>query len=91
MKKPVSAMIMWGLACVLGEGLRINERIGTPMSRLRSPPETLSLALNVRTEGLGLRATGRILSKSHATISAGSGGWHRKLSPGHRPLRPVPM
>jgi hypothetical protein len=38
------------------------------MSRLRSTPESLSLALNVRTEGLGLRATGRVLGKSHATI-----------------------
>jgi transposase-like protein len=57
-------------------GKQFNERTGTPMSRLRSPPESLSLALNVRTEGLGLRATGRVLGKSHATIIR----WERRLA-----------
>jgi transposase-like protein len=57
-------------------GKQFNERTSTPMSRLRSTPESLSLALNVRTEGLGLRATGRVLGKSHATIIR----WERRLA-----------
>jgi transposase-like protein len=57
-------------------GKQFNERTGTPMSRLRSTPECLSLALNVRTEGLGLRATGRVLGKSHATIIR----WEQRLA-----------
>jgi transposase-like protein len=57
-------------------GRQFNERTGTPMSRLRSPPESLSLALNVRTEGLELRSTGRGLGKSHATIIR----WEQRLA-----------
>ena len=38
------------------------------MARLRIPVETVSAAINVRSEGLGVRATGRSFGKSHATI-----------------------
>jgi transposase-like protein len=72
-------------------GRQFNERTGTPMSRLRSLPESLSLALNVRTEALGLRATGRVLGKSNTTIIR----WEQRLAAqveswSHR-HRPVPM
>jgi hypothetical protein len=43
---------------------------------MTSTPESLSLALNVHTEGLGLRATGRVLGKSHATIIR----WEQRLA-----------
>lgn len=46
------------------------------MSRLRHSPETVALAMKMRGEGNGLRATGRILGKSHATII----GWEKHLA-----------
>ena len=45
------------------------------MYRLRHSSETVSLAMKMRSEGNGLRATGRILGKSHATII----GWENHL------------
>lgn len=47
---------------------QFNDRTGTPMSRLRTPCVIVSAALNVRTEGLGIRATGRAFGKSHSTV-----------------------
>jgi DNA-directed RNA polymerase subunit RPC12/RpoP len=38
---------------------QFNERSGTPMARLRTGSVIVCAALNVRTEGLGIRATGR--------------------------------
>jgi hypothetical protein len=38
------------------------------MARLRTPTSIVSLALKMRTEGTGVRASGRVLDKSHATI-----------------------
>ena len=57
-------------------GRRFNERTGTPMSRLRAPVETVELALKVRGEGLGVRATARVLDKSPSCITA----WEERLS-----------
>jgi transposase-like protein len=57
-------------------GRRINERSGTPMARLRTAPETIALALKVRSEGLGIRATGRVLEKSAAIIIT----WEKRVS-----------
>ncbi len=57
-------------------GRRFNERSGTPMSRLRTAPETVALAMKVRSEGLGIRATGRVLEKSAASIIT----WEKRLS-----------
>ncbi len=57
-------------------GRQFNERSGTPMARLRTPVAFVSVALNVRTEGLGVRATGRSLGKSHSTIIR----WERRLA-----------
>ena len=36
----------------------------------------VSLALNVRTEGMGIRATGRAFQKSHSTIMR----WEQRLA-----------
>lgn len=46
------------------------------MARLRTPSMLVSAAINVRTEGLGVRATGRSLGKSHSTIIR----WERRVS-----------
>lgn len=46
------------------------------MARLRTPASVVSAAINVRTEGLGIRATGRSFGKSHATIIS----WERRLA-----------
>lgn len=47
---------------------QFNDRTGTPMARLRTPSVIVSAALNVRSEGLGIRATGRSFGKSHSTV-----------------------
>lgn len=57
-------------------GRRFNERTGTPMSRLRTPVEVIEMALNARGEGLGVRATGRVVKKSASQVSV----WEEKLS-----------
>ena len=57
-------------------GKQFNERTGTPMARLRTSSMVLSLAMNVRTEGMGVRATGRSFGKSHSTIIS----WERRLA-----------
>jgi transposase-like protein len=49
-------------------GRRFNERSSTPMARLRTAPEVISMAMKVRSEGLGIRATRRVLEKSAASI-----------------------
>ncbi len=59
-----------------GCGKQFNERTGTVMARLRTPIELVTMAMNVRTEGMGLRAAGRSLGKSHSTIIE----WERRLS-----------
>jgi transposase len=46
------------------------------MARLRTPVEIVTIAMNVRTEGMGLRAAGRSLGKSHSTIIE----WERRLA-----------
>lgn len=55
---------------------RFNDRTNTPMARLRTSPEVVAAALNVRSEGLGVRATGRSFGKSHSTIIE----WERRLA-----------
>lgn len=57
-------------------GKQFNERTGTPMARLRTPASLVSFALTVRTEGMGVRATGRSLGKSHSTILK----WEQRLA-----------
>lgn len=46
------------------------------MARLRTPSTVVSAAISVRTEGLGVRATGRSFGKSHSTIIR----WERRLA-----------
>jgi transposase-like protein len=38
------------------------------MARLRTAPEVISMAMKVRSEGLGIRATRRVVEKSAASI-----------------------
>lgn len=64
---------------------RFNERTNTPMARLRTPSTLVSGAIKVRTEGLGVRATGRSLGKAHATIIR----WERRLSAQVSPWSPL--
>lgn len=47
---------------------RFNERTATPMARLRTSKDIVAHALKIRTEGTGIRVTGRIVEKSHSTI-----------------------
>jgi len=55
---------------------RFNERSGTPMARLRTSADVISMAMKVRSEGLGIRATGRVLGKASGSII----NWEKRLS-----------
>lgn len=46
------------------------------MARLRTPTLIVSLALKMRTEGTGVRASGRVLDKSHSTIMR----WEKRVA-----------
>jgi hypothetical protein len=46
------------------------------MARLRTSSTLVALAMNVRTEGMGVRATGRSFGKSHSTILR----WEHRLA-----------
>jgi len=46
------------------------------MARLQTPVATVSKVLKVRTEGLGVRATGRAFDLSHSTILR----WEQRLA-----------
>ena len=59
-----------------GCGKRFNKQTGTPMSRLRTPASIVYFALKKRTEGMGIRASGRVLEKSHTSIMR----WEQKLA-----------
>jgi transposase-like protein/O-antigen ligase len=52
-------------------GRRFNERSGTPMARLRTEPAEIEMS----SEGLGLRATGRVISKSGKSLI----NWEQRL------------
>jgi transposase-like protein len=53
-----------------------NQRTGTPMARLRTPSQIVGFALHSRTEGMGVRATGRVYDKSHSTII----NWEKRVA-----------
>ena len=55
---------------------RFNERTGTPMARLRTPKAVVEAAIRARSEGLGVRATARVVGKSHSSIQC----WEERLS-----------
>lgn len=46
------------------------------MERIKSPISTVAATLRLRSEGLGLRATGRILNSHKGTIA----GWESKFA-----------
>ncbi|GEM_PF-3695511 len=48
----------------------------TPIARLRIPVSLISAAINVRTKGLGVRATRRSFGKSHSTVIR----WERRMA-----------
>ncbi len=45
-----------------------SEKTSTPMARLRTSPEIVAMALRMRGEGMGVRASSRVLDKSHSTL-----------------------
>lgn len=55
---------------------QFNDRTGTPLARLRKSPAQVVKALHMRSEGLGVRATGRVEGIAHATVIR----WERRLS-----------
>jgi hypothetical protein len=55
---------------------RFSERTGTPMAQLRTSTSIVALALKMRGEGMGVRAGGRVLTKSHSTILR----WRQRLA-----------
>lgn len=57
-------------------GRRFNERSGTPMARLRTEVGKVEMAIKVRGEGLGIRATARVLGKSPSSITC----WEKRIS-----------
>ena len=59
-----------------GCGKRFDERTGTAMSRLRTPANVVCFALKMSTQGIGIRASGRVLEKSHTSIMR----WEQKLA-----------
>jgi transposase-like protein len=69
-------------------GRRSNERSGTPIAKLKTPVETISLAMKARSEGLGVRATGRVLGVAANSVI----NWENHLSaalPNWSPAAPI--
>ena len=46
-----------------------SETAGTPMQDIKSPISKVAAALKIRSEGMGLRATGRVLGMHKNTVS----------------------
>lgn len=46
------------------------------MTRLRTSTSTVSMALKMRTEGMGITAAGRVIEKSHSTIIR----WEKRIA-----------
>ena len=59
-----------------GCGKRFNEGTGTPAN-------VVSLALKMKREGMGIRASGRVLEKSHGSIMR----WEQKLATQPQPAQ----
>lgn len=64
---------------------QFSERTGTPMSRLRNSPAQVAKVLHLRSEGLGVRATGRVEGVSHSTVSQWEGRLAQKAEDGSPP------
>jgi transposase-like protein len=56
-------------------GKYFSERTGTPLERLRTPPEVIAQALEARNEGTGLRASARLAKVAHASVLL----WERRI------------
>lgn len=65
-----SAIVVRGAASALTSGQV------PPMARLRTPSSVVATALNGRSEGLRVRATGRLFGASHSTILR----WEERLA-----------
>ena len=52
---------------------QFSERTGTPLARLRKSPAHVAKVLHLRSEGLGVRATGRVEGVSHSTVARWEG------------------
>ena len=65
---------------------RFNERTGTPMARLRTPKAVVEAAMRARSEGLGVRASARVVGKSHSSIQC----WEERLSARAADWSPTP-
>ena len=57
-------------------GKRFNERSGTPIANLQTSVDTISLAMKMRSEGLGMRATARVIGVAPNSVIA----WEERLS-----------
>jgi transposase-like protein len=53
-----------------------SETCGTPMENIKSPISKVASALKIRSEGLGLRATGRVMGSDKNTISE----WEKRFA-----------
>jgi transposase-like protein len=59
-----------------GCGRRSNERSGTPIASLQTPRATIALAMKVSSEGLGIRATGRVVGVAANSVI----NWEKHLA-----------
>jgi transposase-like protein len=57
-------------------GRRFNERSGTPIANLQTSTEVISLAMKMRSEGLGMRATARVIGVALNSVIK----WEQRLS-----------
>ncbi len=56
-------------------GKRFNERTGTPLARLRTSVERVERVLKMRSEGMGIRAAGRVEGVHPKTVAR----WEARL------------
>ena len=59
-----------------GCGRSFTQRTGTVLGGLRTPGKTVWSALHARTEGCGVRASGRLVSKTHGAVI----GWEKRVA-----------
>jgi transposase-like protein len=57
-------------------GRRFNERSGTPIANLQTSTEVISLAMKMRSEGLGMRARARVIGVAPNSVIK----WEQRLS-----------
>ena len=65
---------------------RFNERAGTPMHRIKVSAEHVATVLRSRSEGLGLRAAGRVSGSSHSSVVR----WEARLAHHQEHWSPTP-